>query len=109
LSRSAKGNLEEYRRSKWIHGVSGGYVDFNVPSAPGGGWVFDVPEMEYRMSMVWIGRHIPVEDARWMGSLLGRLSREQLRDAFRAAGYSPAETEEFGQLLEGRIEKLKNL
>jgi hypothetical protein len=52
LSRSAKGNLEEYRRSKWIHGVSGGYVDFNVPSAPGGGWVFDIPEMEYRMGMV---------------------------------------------------------
>ena len=30
---------------------------------------------------------ITVENARWMGSVLAQLSDEQLRDAFRAAGY----------------------
>jgi hypothetical protein len=33
--------------------------------------------------------NIPVEDARWMGAQLARLSDAQLRDAFRAAGYEP--------------------
>jgi hypothetical protein len=109
LNRKAKGNLEEYRKSKWINGVSGGFVDFNVPSAPGSAWALDIPEMSHRLGMVWIGRHIPVEDARWIGSLLARLSPEQVRDAFRAGGYSSDEVEGFSQLLEGRIQALNNL
>ena len=42
-----------------------------------------------RMDMRWIGKHIPRSDARWIGGLLAQLSPEQIRDAFRAAGYSP--------------------
>ncbi|HKZ80792.1 MAG TPA: hypothetical protein VJ124_21140 [Pyrinomonadaceae bacterium] len=38
-------------------------------------------------------RGIPVEHARWLGSLLTQLSDEQLRDAFRAAQYESAITE----------------
>ena len=32
-------------------------------------------------------QNISVENARWIGSLLGELSDEQLRDALRAANY----------------------
>jgi hypothetical protein len=108
LNRGAKGNVEDYRRSKWIMGVSGGFVDFNVPSSPGLGYIFVVPEMTRRLGLVWLGRHIPVADARWMGSLLGRLSQGQIRDAFRAGGYSPAEVEEFSRIVEGRIRELNS-
>jgi len=34
---------------------------------------------------------ITIADARWMASLLSRLSRTQIDDAFRAANYTPAE------------------
>jgi len=109
LNRDAKGSLAEYRKSKWLIGVTGGLVDFNVPSAPGANWIFDVPEMTHRLGLEWIGRRIPVEHARWVGSLLARLSPDQLRDAFRAGGYSPAESEEFCQLVTERIRELNSL
>ena len=109
LNRAAKGNLEEYRRSKWINRADGGFVDFNVPSGPSIGYLFVVPEMTRRMSLVWLGRHIPVADARWMGSLLARLSPQQIRDAFRAAGYSAAEADEFGRIVAQRIAELNRL
>jgi hypothetical protein len=109
LSRSAKGKVEEYRRSRWINNVSVDFVDFNVPSTPGFGYLFNVPETTRRLGLLWLGRRIPVADARWMGSLLARLSPAQIHDAFRAGGYSPAEVEEFSRVLERRIEELNNL
>src|SRR5262249_7511629 len=104
-----KGNVENYRKSKWINSVSGGFVDFNVPASMGVGYMVLVPEVPRRIGMNWIGHHIPVEDARWVGSLLARLSPAQIRDAFRAGGYSPGDVEQFSQILEGRIRELNNL
>jgi hypothetical protein len=109
LNRGAKGDVDEYRRSKWINGVSGGSVDFNVPSAPGVGYVFALPIMVQRSSLTWIGRNIPIADVRWIGSVLARLSSGQIRDAFRAGGYSPAEIELFTQVVERRIRELNSL
>ena len=109
LSHSGKGKIEEYRRSKWLNGVSGGFVDFNVPAGPGPGALFVPPELTRRLGLMWLGRHIPVEHARWMGALLARLSPGQIRDAFRAGGYSPADVEEFAQIMERRIQELNNL
>jgi len=59
--------------------------------------------------MRWIGRDIPRGDAKWIGELLSQLSRDQIRDAFRAAGYSPAEVEQFSDVVEKRIAQLQNL
>jgi hypothetical protein len=109
LNRGAKGNLDAYRKSKWINGTAGSFIDFNVPSAPGFGWALDVPEMGRRLGLIWLGRHIPIEDARWMGTLLARLSQGQIRDAFRAGGYSAEDAEEFSRILETRIQKLSSL
>jgi len=36
-------------------------------------------------------KDISVQDAQWLGSLLSQLSDQQLRDAFRAANYTPGE------------------
>ncbi len=57
----------------------------------------------------WIGHHIPRADVRWIASLLEQLSPKQIRDAFRAAGYSPTEVEAFATALEARIASLARL
>jgi len=57
----------------------------------------------------WIGNHIPLADAKWMGQLLAQLSPDQIRDAFRAAGYSPQEVDGFAKVIESRIAELNKL
>ena len=61
------------------------------------------------MNLRWIGKQIPRDDARWMGQLLARLSQEQIRDAFRAAGYTPEQTEGFRIVVQRRIAELAAL
>jgi hypothetical protein len=109
LDRVSKGNLQAYTHSKWINSVSQEYVNFNVPSAPTVDHIFWMSEMVRRFNLVWIGRGIPRSDAKWMGNLLARLSSRQIRDAFRAAGYSAAEVEAFSQIVERRIQELERL
>jgi hypothetical protein len=109
LSWTVKGQPAEYCSSKWIKSVSAAYVDFNVPSGPAVNTFINFPELGRRLSLLWLGHHIPRQDARWMGDLLGKLSSRQIHDAFRAAGYSPSEVEELSAALERRISELKNL
>ncbi len=44
-----------------------------------------------------------------MGQLLGRLSPDQIRDAFCAAGYSPQEAQEFAAIVQSKIAELNML
>ena len=60
-------------------------------------------------NLLWVGRHIPRAHARWMGHQLARLSPAQIRDAFRAGGYSPQEVEELSRVVERRIGELEKL
>ena len=54
-------------------------------------------------------RGIPVESARWIGSLLSQLTDDQLRDAFRAARYNPSTMEGYVRALRQRINQLTRL
>jgi hypothetical protein len=54
-------------------------------------------------------KNITLEDAKWVGSLLSRLSDQQLRDAFRAANYTPSEVSVMTQAVRRRIDELVNL
>jgi hypothetical protein len=105
----AKGNLESYRQSKFIRQMSDGLIDFCVPARPR--WVYLVNPKEYfrRRGLEWIGHEIPRGDAKWVGELMSHLSKSQIRDAFRSAGYSPGEVEGFASVLEGRIVTLTDL
>jgi hypothetical protein len=105
----SKGNLDWYRRTPFITRVRENSVSFEDPRRPA---LFDVANPHdyfMRLGIRWIGHDIPREDVKWMGSLLARLSDGQIRDAFRAAGYSPAEIERFSSVVENRIAELNRL
>jgi hypothetical protein len=57
----------------------------------------------------WRFKHIPREHAKWIGGYLAQLSDDQIRDAFRAAGFSPREIEGYTQKVREKINELVNL
>jgi len=105
----SKNNLKGYRRSKFIAKVTPGYVSFNFPTHLPYLYLFRFPLFFSRLRQRWIGHHIPRSDAKWMGTWLAELTPEQIRDAFRAAGYSPEQVEAYATTLEARIAELKQL
>ena len=88
----SKGNPGAYAEQAFIDGVRDGHVLFHYkgkdPKALAG---------------------VTVENARWMGNLLGRLSDKQLADAFRAAGFSDSEVTTYVRAMRARINELKNI
>lgn len=104
-----KGNLEFYKRSKFVVKVTPEYVDFATPARPAMILLFNPKAYFMRVHLEWIGHRIPRADARWAGELLARLSDAQIRDAFRAGGYSPEEIDGFTAIVETRINLLKSL
>jgi hypothetical protein len=105
----SKGNLRAYTRSKFIRRERPEFVDFNVPSRPAMVILFNPHEFFSRMGLRWIGRDIPRQNARWIGDLLGQLSPDQIRDAFRSGGYEGQELDGFTTDFEQRIAELKKL
>jgi hypothetical protein len=105
----AKGNLDSYTKSKFILKADDDVVDFDDPHRPANIIVANPHEFVSRLNIEWIGRHIPRADAQWMGHLLTKLSPEQIRDAFRSAGYSAEDVEGFATIIESRIAELNNL
>ena len=106
----SKGNLKSYRKSKFISKKTAEYVDFNVPGRPATLYVLTATgEYFSRMHMRSIGKHIPRADARWIGGYLAQLTPQQIRDAFRSAGYSPDQVEGFATIVEKRIAELRSL
>jgi len=91
LTRS-RNKPEDYADRKFIDGVKGDKVDFNY-----GG----------KMPELFDG--ITVRNARWIGGYLSRLSDRQLRDAFRAANYTPGEVQLLTAEVRARINDLVNL
>jgi hypothetical protein len=108
-SNGSKGVLGPYQRSKFVSKVTPEYVDFNFPTHLPFIYVFNFPLFFGELSNHWVGRHIPRADVKWIGSLLGQLTAEQIRDAFRAADYPPETLEGYAQAVEKRIAELQKL
>jgi len=104
-----RGNLAAYRESPFIRKTTACCVDFAVPAHAAPIVLFNPAQYHMRVGLRWIGRNIPRDDARWMGELLGRLSADQMSDAFRAAGYSDEDSDAFTAILEQRIDLLRSL
>jgi hypothetical protein len=109
--RQSKGNLGAFRRTALIAHVHKDYIDLNFPKRPPlqSLFEFDWAFFFHQVGIGWIGKHIPRSDAKWVGSLLAQLSPDQIRDAFRAAGYSPEETQAYTDAVLARIKELNAL
>ena len=107
----SKGNLEQYRRSKFISKETPEYVSFGTPSRPAPIFLFNPHEYFSRIHLEWIGHRIPRDDVKWIAEELAKLSPAQVRDAFRSAGYSPEArgVDAFAAVVEKRIAALRGL
>jgi len=123
---TVKGDLEEYSRSRFVRRATDKHVTLEAPSWPMLFGVLPTPPAPYplitapvklfggtpapdTLGYQWIGRRIPREHVQWVAGLLGRLTPQQIRDAFRAAYYSPEEIEGFSRVVERRIAQLRDL
>ena len=105
----SKGVPKDYADTRFIDEVTPTHVDFVMQSRPFFPLVFHLPRYRSRTRMESIVKQIPIADARWIGIRLGRLSPDQIRDCFRAAGFSPADVEVYEDVVTRRIVALKNL
>jgi hypothetical protein len=83
------GQPEDYVKTKFIDGVENGVVD-----------------LAYKGKNRNLFEGFTVSNAKWLAGLLNGLTDNQIRDAFRAAGYSPAEIDIFTQGVKNRIAEL---
>jgi hypothetical protein len=112
-SKRSKNSLADYRENKFILGVENGFVKFDFETKPKGmGKFASFFKPSYRSSQAKKQRameNITVENARWIGSMLSKLSDDQLRDAFRAANYETQTMEGFIQTIRERVNQLNRL
>jgi hypothetical protein len=91
LSRN-RNEPESYVKTKFVEGVEGGRVRF-----------------DYSGKNTGLFSDIKVEDAKWVGDLLAKLSDAQISDAFRAANYSDADVRALTAAVRGKINELVSL
>ena len=107
--RNSTGNLDAYRRGWLVAKIKPDSIDLHFPAMPPLSFISDLPFYLQQLHARWIGKHIPRADAKWIGSLLAQLSPDQIRDAFRAGGYSPDVVEAYTTTLMSRIQELTSL
>ena len=105
----SKSNLKDFSDAKFVQKVTDKHVDFYLSSRPLPVAVFDVPNYVSRTHMQDIVKEIPIAHVRWLGKVLEPLSDDQIRDCFRAAGYSPQEVEGYAAVVKERIKALSSL
>ena len=88
----SRNNPRDYSKASFIDKVKGNRVAFRYGGKNRG-----------------LFKNIALEDAKWLGNLLSRLSDRQLEDAFRAANYSPSEVRMLAEAVRRRINELVNL
>lgn len=90
ISRS-RNKPSDYVKSDFVKAVRGNQIDFSYSGK--NGKLFE---------------DITVSDAKWLAGWLGKLSDEQIKDAFRAANYSPEEVNQLAGAVRARINALAN-
>jgi len=82
----------DYVKTKFIERVKNNRVEFN-----------------YNGKRKEVFQNITVDQAKWLGNILGRLRDEQISDAFRAANYPAAEVQMLTAAVRRRINELNGL
>jgi hypothetical protein len=91
ISRS-RNKPSDYVKAEFVKSVKGDLIDFN-----------------YRGKNKKLFNNLTVQDAKWISGWLGRLSDEQIKDAFRAANYTPEEVEQLAGAVRERIDALTKI
>ena len=105
----SKGNLDDYVDSRFVDEVTPRTVDLVMHSRPPLLYAVAVPYYLGRTRMSKVAEDIPRAHARWLGQWLARLSDKQIKDAFRAAHYTPPEVDIFSAKVRERIRQLNRL
>lgn len=85
----SKWDLADYSKQRFIDGSSGASISFHYSG---------------KMSVL---RSVPRAHAQWFLGVIGKLRDNQIRDAFRAAGATQAETDGFATQIRKRINELQ--
>ncbi|MFY9611853.1 MAG: hypothetical protein WAU45_24970 [Blastocatellia bacterium] len=85
-----KWDLDDFAKQRFIDGVSGNTLKLHYSGKMSG------------------GRSVPLEHGRWFAGIIGQLTDDQLRQAFKAAGATQAETEGFTRQLRRKINELRS-
>src|SRR6185295_7290334 len=110
--RRSKSNVQDFARRGLVSKVEGEQVKFNYDVKPKKLGLLSIvyPPYFFRQRKATNAmQNVNVNDAVWIGSQLGQLSDNQLRDAFRAAGYDRATTDAYVRTLRSRINELNRL
>jgi hypothetical protein len=99
----------DYADSAFIENTTSDFIDFVLHSRPFVLSAINVPNYRDRTRMEQITKHIPRADATWLGHRLSRLSEKQIRDGFRAGGYTPEEVDVYTHAMRKRIADLAAL
>ena len=81
----------DYQKSEFIKKVNGNVIEFN-----------------YSGKNQKLFENLTVADAQWLSNWLKRLSDEQIKDAFRAANYTPEEVDTLATTFRARANELAN-
>lgn len=87
-----KWSLKDYSSQAFIDGVSGGSL-----------------KLHYTGKMGSELKAIPLEHAKWFAEIVGQLTDDQIRDAFKAAGATDQEVSGFTARFRQKINELKSL
>lgn len=88
ISRS-RNKPSDYVKATFIEKVNGNEIDF-----------------KYSGKNKKLFENLTTADARWLSNLLGQLSDAQIKDAFRAANYSPEQVDQLAMAFKDRISEL---
>lgn len=109
----SKSNVQDFERDRYVRKVDkNGKVHFDYDLKPKKLGLLSVVYLPYffrQRKATNAMQKVPAEHAAWIGSMLGQLSDNQLRDSFRAAGYDRATTERFVRTMRSRINELNRL
>ena len=108
----SKNDVKDFERSRFVRKVDKDKVKFDYDLKPKKFGLVSLvyPPYFFRQRKATNAmQKIPVADAAWIGSHLSRLSDDQLRDSFRAAGYDRTITERYVPAMRNRINELNQL
>ncbi len=101
-----KGAPKDYDESKFIAKVMPDAIDFVLHSRPHFLGVVDVANYRERTKMEQITKDVPRADVKWLARRLSQLTSAQIRDGFRAAGFTGTDLETFSRVMQRRIAEL---